>query len=399
MFCEHCDALVEPDFVFCTQCGTELDREEVIITHYFEQGLEYEKILLFLSKFHGLNMCLRTLKSKLKSYGLRRRSVNADEDLVRRRIRQELEGPGCMSGYRALWHTLRLEGIFVPRHVVERLLREMDPEGRDLRSARRLRRRNYMSMGPNYRWHIDGYDKLKPYGFPVHGCIDGYSRKIIWLRVSRTNNNPNVIAQFYLEAVLEQEGCPTKMRSDCGTENGVVAAMQCYFCDSEEAYAYGSSPHNQRIEGWWSFFRRSRSTWWINFLKDLIETESYTPGNELQEECLWFCFSGILQQDLDHVRHHWNTHYIRRSHCDTISGRPDELYYIPEYYGVHDCIEPVSRQKYEHAANEYLTLQNEDSNVFHEYFQYVMDINALSSPTNWREAINLYHNLLRFAQG
>ena len=22
-------------------------------------------------------------------------------------------------------------------------------------------------------WHVDGYDKLKPYGFPVHGCIDG----------------------------------------------------------------------------------------------------------------------------------------------------------------------------------------------------------------------------------
>ena len=22
-------------------------------------------------------------------------------------------------------------------------------------------------------WHIDGYDKLKPYGFPIHGCIDG----------------------------------------------------------------------------------------------------------------------------------------------------------------------------------------------------------------------------------
>ena len=125
MFCEHCDALVEPAFVFCTQCGTELDREEVIITHYFEQGLEYEKILLFLSKFHGLNMCLRTLKSKLKSYGLRRRSVNADEDLVRRRIRQELEGPGCMSGFRAMWHTLRLEGILVPRNVVERFLREM----------------------------------------------------------------------------------------------------------------------------------------------------------------------------------------------------------------------------------------------------------------------------------
>ena len=28
--------------------------------------------------------------------------------------------------------------------------------------------------GPNFIWHIDGYDKMTPFGFTVHGCIDGY---------------------------------------------------------------------------------------------------------------------------------------------------------------------------------------------------------------------------------
>ena len=28
-------------------------------------------------------------------------------------------------------------------------------------------------QGPDFCWHIDGYDKLKPYGFAIHGCIDG----------------------------------------------------------------------------------------------------------------------------------------------------------------------------------------------------------------------------------
>jgi len=27
--------------------------------------------------------------------------------------------------------------------------------------------------GPNDNWHIDGYDKLGPYGLKVHGCVDG----------------------------------------------------------------------------------------------------------------------------------------------------------------------------------------------------------------------------------
>ncbi len=24
-----------------------------------------------------------------------------------------------------------------------------------------------------YTWHADGHDKLSPYGFCIHGCIDG----------------------------------------------------------------------------------------------------------------------------------------------------------------------------------------------------------------------------------
>ena len=31
----------------------------------------------------------------------------------------------------------------------------------------------FMVQGPDFVWHLDGYDKLKPYGFPIHGCIDG----------------------------------------------------------------------------------------------------------------------------------------------------------------------------------------------------------------------------------
>lgn len=34
-------------------------------------------------------------------------------------------------------------------------------------------------QGPNFVWHLDGYDKLTPYGFPIHACIDGYNSVII----------------------------------------------------------------------------------------------------------------------------------------------------------------------------------------------------------------------------
>ena len=178
-----------------------------------------------------------------------------------------------------------------------------------------------MNPGPNYCWHIDGYDKLKPYGFPIHACIDGFSRKVLWLKVVRSNNNPVVVAKSYLEVVRENGGCPTKVRSDCGTENGLLAATQCFFMNDLESHIYGTSPHNQRIEAWWSFYRRSRATWWINFFKDLMERSVFTPGNDLEMECLWFCFSNLIQHDLDTVKDHWNTHFIRRSRHETVSDQ------------------------------------------------------------------------------
>ena len=39
--------------------------------------------------------------------------------------------------------------------------------------------------------------------------------------------NPSVVADWYLEAVRDLGGCPAKIRTDCGTENGMVAAAEC----------------------------------------------------------------------------------------------------------------------------------------------------------------------------
>ena len=242
-----------------------------------------------------------------------------DMDVVREQIMNELSGPGCQGGYRIMWHTLRLQNIQVPRDVVAELMREMDPEGCERRKSKSFKRRSYFSSGPNYTWHVDGYDKLKPYGFPIHACIDGWSRKIMWLKVTNSNNHPDIIASFFLNCVEELGGCPVKLRTDCGTENGVMAAMQCTFQQSADAHKYGSPPANQRIEKWWSFYKKNRCGWWMEFFKSLVEHEVFNPGDEIQMACLWFCFAHLLQDDLDKVKEHWNTHLIRGSRHETIN--------------------------------------------------------------------------------
>lgn len=88
-------------------------------------------------------------------------------------------------------------------------------------------------------------------------CIDGFSRKIMWLRASHTNHHPGLIATYYTQTVASAGGYPACVRSDCGTENVTIAAIQSLVTGSTSGHRYGTSPGNQRIEAWWSFFSTS----------------------------------------------------------------------------------------------------------------------------------------------
>ncbi|CAG2242609.1 unnamed protein product [Mytilus edulis] len=74
--------------------------------------------------------------------------------------------------------------------------------------------------------HIDGYDKIKPYGIAIHGAIDGYSRRILWLKAGCSNNNPRYIAKFYIDFVKELRRVPRAIRADAGTENVLTQLNQ-----------------------------------------------------------------------------------------------------------------------------------------------------------------------------
>jgi len=42
-----------------------------------------------------------------------------------------------------------------------------------------------------------GYDKLKPhFGFPIHAGVDGYSRKVLWVELERSNHLPEITARY-----------------------------------------------------------------------------------------------------------------------------------------------------------------------------------------------------------
>ena len=102
-------------------------------------------------------------------------------------------GPNSSFGCRYMHQKLRSKRLVVCRETVRVIIKSLDPAGVERRSGRKLQRRVYRYPGPNFTWHVDGYDKLKPFGFCIHGCVDGFSRKIRWLSVGSTNNDLLII--------------------------------------------------------------------------------------------------------------------------------------------------------------------------------------------------------------
>jgi hypothetical protein len=215
----------------------------------------------------------------------------------------------------------------------------------------------------------------------------------MWLKVGFTNHSPGVIASYYMEAVEQLGGCPTLVRTDCGSENVILAAIQTCFAGST-SHVYGTSPANQRIECWWSFFRKNRSQWWIELFESLVNDGSFEPGNARQTECLRFCFMALIRDDLDTVRQTWNTHRIRPSHGAVCpAGVPDELYFLCRPPAV-DCLLPVSSLLDPEIEMQIQPNRTCEDSVFEAYLSYLCRFRNWNLLQNTDDAMKLYLNLL-----
>lgn len=145
----------------------------------------------------------------------------------------------------------------------------------------------------------------------------------MWLNVYNTNNNPRVIAGYFLETVQKYGGTANMVRGDFGTENVLVRQMQRQFrrIDNTTAYIAGASTQNQRIESWWGYLRRQHIQYWMDIFNILKENVVFS-GSELDKNLVQFCFMALIQVSVisslfKHIRGAFvnieNTPYTRRT--------------------------------------------------------------------------------------
>ena len=241
-----------------------------------------------------------------------------------------------------MWRRLKTLGHRVSRDVVLLAMRFVDQNAVAARKRRRLKRRDYASPGPNFCWHIDGYDKLKPFGFAIHGAIDGFSRKMLWLEVGPTNNHPQVTALYFVNTMLDLRKVPCLVRCDRGTENVHIEKIQKFIRrngDDEFAglnsFLYGRSTGNQRIEAWWSILRRQCTDFWINKFRHMQSVGLLDTSDPVHVECLRYYFMARLKFELTRIRTEWNSHRIQANkRYGLVPGKPDKLYFLPQDVGV-----------------------------------------------------------------
>ena len=121
---------------------------------------------------------------------------------------------------------IRSKGIRLQRWRVCKYLCILDAVGRAIRKRCSIKRRVYNVRMPNELWHIDSNHKLIAYLFVLHGCVDGYSRAIMFLHCKPDNKSTTVLKMF-IDAV-EHYGLSLCVRGDRGVENFDVARYMIY---------------------------------------------------------------------------------------------------------------------------------------------------------------------------
>ena len=119
------------------------------------------------------------------------------------------------------------------------------------------------------------------------------------------------------------------------------------------------------------------------------------------QECSWFCFARLLQDELDELVHKWNTHYIKKSNHNVISGIPEELFYLPQTVGFDHCGRVVHAVELEGLLQNYDLTENmrhinRCDQYLESYFLYIIRREGLMyPPSDWWAAERMFDAIIR----
>ena len=107
------------------------------LVKYVRQNLRRKEILDFVKiNYPMYAWSPRTLSRRLQYFGVEFTDYSVDIDDVGEAVAKEMDGPGSLLGYRALYKKNReVHGLSVPRNLVHAVMTEVNPQGLEERGC------------------------------------------------------------------------------------------------------------------------------------------------------------------------------------------------------------------------------------------------------------------------
>jgi hypothetical protein len=225
--------------------------------------------------------------------------------------------------------------------------------------ALKMRRGEMKVAGPNQVFSVDGYDKLKDFGFEIYAFIDGYSRYVPQVYIGIDNRTAVSVLKQYLVLIRRTMKIPQLLRGDKGVETPLMAWAHVLLrrvqhlvvqeradrggdhipLHFNQAFSWGKSTRNIRIERWWKGLADLSLREYRIYFRSLAD-DGWYDRTVPDQIAIRYIYMPMLRARVQEFVDVYNCHRIRkqrhREHYLPI-GKPVYLFKVHE--GVSDYAE------------------------------------------------------------
>ncbi|KAM6490176.1 hypothetical protein JOM56_014368, partial [Amanita muscaria] len=270
-------------------------------------------------------------------------------------------------GARRMVTTIRKDYLIkVSEDLVNRFLRDKEPDAVEARKSGRFKRRRFWSAGVMEYWSIDQHDKWGRFGLWLHLGIDPFSGRIAWLKIWWCNRNPRLLINYYLDAGRHVGGIPLITMSDRGRENNGIANLHTTIRHQLDPSLRNTLQHrwcvnkmNIKAEAAWSQFRSQWTPGFEDLLDIGVNDGLYSLSDPLENLVFRWLAVPWLQAEIDKWVQTFNTS-PRRANKNKIlpQGIPDLIHNKPERYKSHNFQLIITPEMFDNFQREWAPLDD-----------------------------------------